>query len=251
MGSCKEILKDLEYYCMVENGLEAKKDANRKQYNFQRLMNVFREKRQDEKVKGRYDANIAKVKAMVEKFEIVHNASLDSVIGIVQNGGLLSIDEMEKRDISFNFRISFRGINDDMHRYVFGATHKGDPVYGFYELKFKSDVEAIKDAMFLPKSNIEYGLEVLKDYYMDIKEWRNYLAEEIAVKMDDPNNYLKATSLHFRPEFLFPEQITLGNIESINCANDKAAVELVRRVKKEFGENSEVLGLIKSAEAQA
>lgn len=250
MSSCKELLKDLEYYCMVENGLEAKKDANRKQYNFQRLMNAFREKRKNEQIKTRYDTNISKVKAMIDKFEIIHNTSLDSIIGIIQNGGLLSIDEMEKRDISFNFRISFRGINDEMHKFVFGTIHKGDPVYGFYELKFKRDVEAIEGAMFLPKSNIEYGLEVLNDYYMDIKDWRSYLTEEIAM-LDNPGSYLEGTPLHLRPEFLFPEQISFQNIESISCANDRAATELIRRVKKEFGENSEVLGLIKSTEAQA
>lgn len=250
MSSTKELLKDLEYYSMVENGLEAKKDANRKQYNYQRLMIAFKEKRQDEQIKARYDANIAKAKAVVDRFEIVHNTSLDSVIGIIQNGGFLSIDEMEKRDISFNFRVSFRGINDEMHKYVFGATQKGDPVYGFYELKFKRDIEKIEGAMFLPKSNIEYGQEVLKDYYMDLKDWRNYLAEEIAMKMDDPSSYLGVTPLHLRPEFLFPEQVPFWNIESITCANDKAATELVRRVKKEFGENSEVLELIKSAEVQ-
>lgn len=244
MSTCKQMLKDLEYYSMVEDGLEAKKDANRKEYNFRRIMNELKEKRQDEAVAARYDANIAKAKALVESFGIVHNTTLDSVISTIQNGALLSIDEMEKRDISFNFRISFRGINDEMHKYVFASTHKGDAIYGLFELKFKKAVETSK-AIFTPKSYLEYGNEVLRDYFIDIKNWRTYLAEYIATTLDNPNEFISTIPVHQRPEFLFQDQVSIDDVEKIVCASKKSALELVKRIKKEFGEDNKYLELIK------
>lgn len=246
MSSCKEILKELEYYTMVEDGLEAKKDANRKDYNFKKIMDDLKQKRNDEVVAKRYNANIEKAKELVSTYIIVHNTTLESVIGIIQNGSLLSIDEMEKRDISFNFRISQRGINDEMHKYVFGATHKGEPIYGLYEIRFKKAVETT-NSLFTPMSFLEYGAEVFKDYIMDIKYWRAYLAEYIATYFDEPGNYLKETPLHLRPEFLFLDKVELEDIEYILCASEKAASEVVKRIKREFGEDSQFIKLIKVA----
>lgn len=248
MSTCKELLKDLEYYCMVEDGLESKKNTNRKEYNFNRIMEQLENKKQDEKVKISYNKNISKAKALVDKFDIVHNTSLESIIGIIQQGALLSVDEMEKRDISFNFRISIRGINDEMHKYVFASTHQSDAIYGLYEIKFKRAIETINGAQFTPSNYLEYGQEVLKDYFMDIKNWRKYLAEYIATTMDELENYLKETPVHLRPEFLFPDPIQISDFESITCINGKACSELVTRIKKEFGEDSEILKIIKSAD---
>lgn len=245
MSSSKELLKDLEYFCMVENGLEVKKDANRKQYNFKRLLNELNAKKEDEKVNKRYETNISASKALVDKFEIVHTTSLDSMISIVQNGALLSINEMEKRDVSFNFRISFRGINDEMHEYVFGTTHQGDPIYGLYEIRLKREVETIETAMFIPKSYLLYGQEDLKDYFMAIKDWRTFLTEQIAVTMEDPSSYLRITPVHQRPEFLFVEKVPVSYFKSIECINEKAYDELVKRIKSDFGENNDILNIIK------
>lgn len=245
MSSCKEFLKDLEYFCTNENGLEEKKELNRKPYNFKRLMNEFEAKKQDENTKAKYDSSIAEAKALVSKLGIVHNIGLDSLVGVIQNGALLSIDEMEKRDISFNFRISYRGINDDMHKFVFGTVQKGDPIYGLYEIKFKKEIETVDGACFLPKSFLEYGLEVVKEYIMDIKNWRTYLAEEIAHRLEEPEGYLRVTPVHLRPEFLFVGQIPVSFFENIICYNEKAYKELVKRVKEEFGESDEILKIIK------
>lgn len=247
MGDCKEILKELEHYCMNEDGLESKKNANRKQYNFQRLMDEFKSKRNDGEIRAKYEANISKSKTLVDRFKIIHNTNLDSIISIIQNDALLSIDEMEKRDISFNFRISFRGINDEMHKYVFGATEQGDLIYGLYQINFKKEVESLSDTQFIPKSYIEYGPEVLQDYFMDIKNWRDYLAEEIAMTNEEPGKYIWSTPVHLRPEFIFSDKIPVSYFESIICANDKACTELIRRIKKEFGENVDILNIIKVA----
>lgn len=247
MSACKEFLKDLEYYCMVEDGLEGKKSANRKQYNFKRLLNEINVQKQDENIKARYERNITRTKAMVDKFDIVHNTGVESIISIIQNGALLSIEEMEKRDISFNFRISFRGINDEMHKYVFGTAAQGDPIYGLYEIKFKKEVEGIVGAQFAPQSYLVYGAEVLKDYFMDIKDWRAYVSEQIATTMDDPEEYLKKIPVHSRPEFLFENELPISYIEKITCVNKTAYEELVKRISKEFGENNDILKIIKVA----
>ncbi len=244
MITCKQLLKDLQYYSMAEDGLEAKKDANRKEYNFRRLMDELKAKRHEHAVSERHSNNISKAKALVEGFGIVHNTTIESIISIIQNGALLSIDEMEKRDISFNFRISTRGINDEMHKYVFASTGKGDAIYGLYEIKFKKAIEAT-NAVFIPKSYLEYGPEVLKDFFIDIKNWRAYLAEYIATNLDDPSTYIDTVPVHQRPEFLFQNQISTDDIERIVCASQKSAVELVKRIKKEFGEDSKFLQLIK------
>ena len=243
----KEFLKELEFYCNNENGLEEKKDKNRGQYNLKKILKELESQKSDEEIKKRYDSNISMSKEFVKGLDIVHTTTLPCLISIIQNGALLSIAEMERKDISFNYLISFRGINEDMFKYVFGTVGKADAIYGQYEIKLKRQIEAIESSKFLPKSNLEYGEEVLKDYICDLKYWRAYLAEHIAVNYELPDNYITQTPVHLRPQLLLNEKIPLSYIESITCSNQRAYKELVDKIKSEFADNAQILSLVKIA----
>ncbi|MBU7007151.1 hypothetical protein [Phosphitispora fastidiosa] len=237
------LTKFLEY-CADDDAFAREKEAGKTKRNFAIIMNELQEKKQDSVVNQRYSQNISLCRKMTENMGIVHNTNLAGVIGILANRALLSIIELEKRDISFNYRVSATGINEEMHSYVFAYPHKSDWIYGLYEIRFTSQVESIPNAYFLPKIQLQHESFQPCDCLLALSDWRTYLAEFIAVSLDNPEEYFKLFPVYMRPEFLFEDRIDIKYIEGMTCKGKTAFEELVERITSEFGPQSEFLKMI-------
>jgi hypothetical protein len=238
-------LKDFEYYCINENALENQILERKPAGNFKRMMRELDFAKSKPRIADRYSANINSAETLVTSFQLVHNTDLNCLISIIRSKELLSINNINIKDIPFNCRITSFGIQDEMHKYVFCGTPSGDWINGLCEIKFKNRIERLPGAKFLPQSHLCYESEGLSNHWMELGNWRRYLAEYIAVNYERVEDYIRNTPAYKRPEFLFEDSIPFSYVEEIKCATFGAYSELIRILKQEYGPDTEVLKKIK------
>ncbi|MFZ5353838.1 MAG: hypothetical protein ACOZCL_14100 [Bacillota bacterium] len=244
MGTNKKYMKEFESFCINENLLEELKSKKQTQINHYKHMHWLNQLKNEQDIKARYDRNIKEAHELLENVRIYHNTGLESLLSILKEEALLSIAGLEKIDASFSYRVTSRGIEEEMHKYVFAYPFEGNIFNGLYEIELDKSVEQLENAFFMPSGWLNYESFLIGSHIMDLKDWKGYMAEYISVNFEEPADYFRNTPKHLKPEFLFADKLPTGCIRAIRCLSELSYKALVAAIKEEFGDNHEYLKLV-------
>ncbi len=210
-----------EYYQLIER--------DRYENNYHRMMKELQKCKENPAVMDLYRNNIAAATQLVEDIRIVHHTDWEALQGIYSEGRLLSENGLAITSFEYNTRLPSGGNIYKMMDYVICAPSPGSFMNGLYELQFSRELEEGCPGFFLPQSHVCYEKFEVDDNIIEMKHWREYLSEFIAVHAgEDLHAFWNEMPLSRRPNFLFPDEINVSFIEQINCVS-RGAYENIER----------------------
>lgn len=248
MNYNKSYLTSFIQYCKNENALNKKRESEITAINLEMIRKEWEEKKKDSQALARYEKNLSLTEKLLENLSLVHYTNIYSLISILQNKAVCSVNIMDKSDISFNYRISNIGINEELHKYVFAYLYEGDWIYGPCKIIFKKEVVNLKKAYFIPKSWQKIKNQKLMENLFSIEDWKLYFTEHISLNYIDPNQYFDTTPVYNRPEFLFEDKIPIKYIEKIIIKDRDTFVEVCSKLIHEFGKAYPIIEMIECDE---
>lgn len=223
----QHFLDDFQRFCNNEDEFYRLIESDRYEHNFHRLMKGFQKQKEDPFILERYRANIDEARKLVDTLEIVHNTDFEALVSIYTEGRLLSANRLLVTDFDFHQRYPSGGHVFKMMDYVICGISPGSLLSGLYEIHFNRELEEKITGYFIPHSHVCYDKCRVEDNMMEIRHWREYMIEAIAINAKDVSAFWNRMHPSEKPDLIFPNFIDISFIKEIYCASRRAYYELM------------------------
>ena len=213
----KPYLEKFEYYCKNENALEELRESTQTYINFQNFLSYIEEQKKEKGIINEFEENVQVIEKQLEECNFYHYTSVKSILEILSQNNIYSLNNLQRQDILFYYRLTSQGLKDEAFSYIALTLSKKNWLFGLCRIKFKKGFEKNHQGFFYTKWGDKILYTQKKSQIFDISDWKKYLTNLIAIENSTIDNYINDVLVNEQIEIFIKENIPFTDIENITC----------------------------------